>query len=386
MKVVLNDVVDRITGNVDRFNTDLDFYVGGEHYENECIAIYNPGLLKSEKGKILGFKFHFPFKKGDVLFMARNPHLKKASVVFFDGICSDASYVLRTKDSKVLLQEFLILLIQNESFWEFFEKNKSGSVNYLMNWKEMKNYTFNLPSIDIQKKLSDKAWAIENLRKTYSDTINALEESIHSKYNELFPEENTYAKASIKDYFNLQMGKTPSRNNSNYWGEDNKWISISDLGSYYKYTEDTKEYITSRAIKENNMKPTPENTVLMSFKLTIGKTAITSEEVYTNEAIMSFIPKTDKVINDYLRYYLSFKDWNKVAKRAVKGVTLNKETIGKTQIAIPPIEIQEEFSSYVIKTEQLIDDLKKAILDLKQLMKTSVYDYLDKEVGDNNAI
>ena len=49
MKVVLNDVVDRITGNVDRFNTDLDFYVGGEHYENECIAIYNPGLLKSEK-------------------------------------------------------------------------------------------------------------------------------------------------------------------------------------------------------------------------------------------------------------------------------------------------------------------------------------------------
>ena len=90
MKVKLDDVIARITGNVDRFNTELEYYVGGEHYDYASIAIYNKGLLKSEKGSTLGFKFHFPFKKGDTLFMARNPHLKKAGMVTYDGICSDA--------------------------------------------------------------------------------------------------------------------------------------------------------------------------------------------------------------------------------------------------------------------------------------------------------
>lgn len=185
MIVKLDAVAERITGNVDRFNTDLEYYVGGEHYENGAIAIYDKGILKSEKGSLLGFKFHFPFKKGDTLFMARNPHLKKAGMVTYDGICSDASYILRTKDPAILLPEYLPLIIQSDKLWAFFEANKSGSVNYLMNWKELRNYEFDLPSIDIQQKISKIVWAAEETRRLYEQMIAATDEYVKSQFIEV---------------------------------------------------------------------------------------------------------------------------------------------------------------------------------------------------------
>lgn len=54
--------------------------------------------------------------KGDILLVSRNPHLRKASMVEFDGICSEKTFVLGTKDSKVLLQEFLALVMQSDDF------------------------------------------------------------------------------------------------------------------------------------------------------------------------------------------------------------------------------------------------------------------------------
>ena len=92
----------------------------------------------------------------------------------------------------------------------------------------------------------------------------------------------------------------------------------------------------------------------MSFKLTIGRTAITSEAIYTNEAIAAFISKTKYLVNaDYLRIYLQRRDWSRGQMRAVKGITLNKQTIGRAAISLPPLELQEEFATYVTNCEAL---------------------------------
>ena len=93
----------------------------------------------------------------------------------------------------------------------------------------------------------------------------------------------------LEELFDLQMGKTPSRNTPEYWDSpDYKWISISDLSKCGKYIEETKEYISEQAVQESGISLIPANTVVMSFKLSIGKTAITAEPMYSNEAIMSF--------------------------------------------------------------------------------------------------
>ena len=93
----------------------------------------------------------------------------------------------------------------------------------------------------------------------------------------------------LEEIFDLRMGKTPSRNNPVYWEpNDNKWISIADLSKCGKYITDTKEYLSDIGVEESGISLIPINTVVMSFKLSIGKTAITSETMYSNEAIMSF--------------------------------------------------------------------------------------------------
>ena len=79
----------------------------------------------------------------------------------------------------------------------------------------------------------------------------------------------------LKDIFFFFLGKTPSRNNIEYWNtNDYKWVSIADLTKTDKYIYDTKEYLSKKAVNESGIKIIPANTVIMSFKLSIGKTAI----------------------------------------------------------------------------------------------------------------
>lgn len=87
-------------------------------------------------------------------------------------------------------------------------------------------------------------------------------------------------KYKLKEIFDLHMGKTPSRNNAEYWNSNEyKWISIADLSKTGKYIRDTKEHLSKQAIDESGIKLIPANTVIMSFKLSIGKTAITAEDI-----------------------------------------------------------------------------------------------------------
>ena len=185
MMVKLEEVVMKISGNEDRFTTDLEYYLAGEHYESERIAIYKKGIIKDNLG-VLGFKFHFPFKAGDTIFMSRNPHLKKAGMVTYDGICSDTSYILRTRDNNILNERFLPLVLQNDRFWRWFEENKSGSVNYLLNWKSLKEYEFDLPPIEEQLRIADIAWAVEETRVAYERMIAATDDLVKSQFIERF--------------------------------------------------------------------------------------------------------------------------------------------------------------------------------------------------------
>ncbi len=156
----------------------------------------------------------------------------------------------------------------------------------------------------------------------------------------------------IKDAFTLQMGKTPSRNDPRCWDlKDHKWMTISDLEDGATYTGDTKEYISDYAAKTSGIKVTPKNTVIMSFKLTIGRALITAEDIFTNEAIMTFLPKRD-INTKFLRYFLSTKDWSEKSNQAVKGITLNKESIGNSTITLPSKEVMDRIVSLIEQSDK----------------------------------
>ena len=179
-KVYLKDVVTRIKDKVDKDNTDLEYYIGGEHFDNGEIQITKKGVIA---GSTIGPAFHMRFVPGDVLLMSRNPHLRKAGVVDFEGICSDVSYVCRTKNENVLMQKFLPFIFQSDDFWKFAEENKKGSTNFFLNWSDFEKYEFNLPPIETQRKLVEILWSFEDTKTAYKKLLDKTDELVKSEFS-----------------------------------------------------------------------------------------------------------------------------------------------------------------------------------------------------------
>ena len=190
----------------------------------------------------------------------------------------------------------------------------------------------------------------------------------------------------LSDVFTLQMGKTPSRNNPDYWNGNHKWLSIADFGMNGKYINKTKECITDAAVAESGIKATPHNTVVMSFKLSIGKTAITVKDIFTNEAIMSFIDKGTYPIDvNYIYHLFSGKDWSKGTNKAVMGTTLNKATLSQLTIPLPPIESQYQIADNLEKVSKLID-ICNTILNKLDILVKSRFVEMFEDLKDRRTI
>lgn len=179
----LGDIVYRVKNSVDRNNTDLVYYVGGEHYDSGSLSITRKGIISKST---IGPAFSTKFESNDVLLMSRNPHLRKAGIVDFEGICSDVSYIIRTRDESVLLQRFIPILFQSDIFWNFAERNKKGSTNFFLNWSDFERFEFHLPSIDEQRILSEALWAIDKTIESYREILWRSDEIIKSKFVEMF--------------------------------------------------------------------------------------------------------------------------------------------------------------------------------------------------------
>ena len=173
----------------------------------------------------------------------------------------------------------------------------------------------------------------------------------------------------ISKVIDIELGKTPSRNNTDYWNGENTWITIADMTQ--KYIEESKEKITDIAIKNTKIKKVPQNTVIMSFKLSIGKRAITKAEVYTNEAIAAFhIKDLKSLIPEYLYYALESVDFLRYTDKAVKGKTLNKEKLKKIRIPIFSLSVQLKISEILNKIQKIIENKRKQIFLLEELVKS----------------
>ena len=178
-------------------------------------------------------------------------------------------------------------------------------------------------------------------------------------------------KYKLKDIFDLQMGKTPSRDNVDYWNTNGyKWISIGDLSTTEMYISNTKEHLSEKAVQESRIKLIPRNTVVMSFKLSIGKTAITAEDMYSNEAIMAFHDKhVVDMLPKYIFYLFKYRDWDKGSNKAVMGKTLNKATLSEIEIELCSLEKQKEIVKVLDKIMGSLAGRKSELLLLDDLIK-----------------
>ena len=187
----------------------------------------------------------------------------------------------------------------------------------------------------------------------------------------------------FSEVFDLQMGKTPSRDNVEYWGEENYWVAISDIKG--KYISETKECITDKAVVESKIKKVKAGTVIMSFKLTVGRTAIAIVDLYTNEAIMAFNLKSNyEVLPEYTYYYLKAYKWEG-GNKAVMGITLNKASISANKFVIPPLPEQSRIVEELDLLSNIIEKKRQQLSELDNLAQSIFYDMFGDPVTNEKG-
>ncbi len=157
----------------------------------------------------------------------------------------------------------------------------------------------------------------------------------------------------------FSMGKTPPTKDPNYWGGNDSvmWVSIGDMLDGQTISE-SKRTVSLTATKEVfRREPWPAGTLLMSFKLTIGKMSRLGCPSYFNEAIFAF-DSGSRTTNEYLFRVLPLLSSQANSKGAIKGNTLNSNSIAGMGVPLPPVAEQEEIIAKVDELMALCDELE----------------------------
>ncbi len=171
----------------------------------------------------------------------------------------------------------------------------------------------------------------------------------------------------LSELLDISIGRTPSRNEPDYWGKGYPWVSIRDLSS--KTVVQTKEEITDLGVSGARCRLIPKGTLLFSFKLTIGKMAFAGRDLYTNEAIAAFSIKDKKKLNpDFLYYALQAATYGG-SNQAVMGKTLNSKSLANIEIPTPPFAEQIRIAHLLGKVETLIAQRKQHLKQLDDMLK-----------------
>ncbi|MFV8261603.1 restriction endonuclease subunit S [Aerococcus viridans] len=183
------------------------------------------------------------------------------------------------------------------------------------------------------------------------------------------------------DLVHFQIGKTPARGNRTFWDNGTyPWVSIADM-SNGKILNNTKETVSEEA-KDIVFKGgiSPRGTLIMSFKLTIGKLAILDMDAFHNEAIISIYPNHGEsdTIRDYLFYIINALDLLRDTKAAIKGATLNKTSLNEILVPLPPLAEQKRIVAKIEEIFAVIDQIgtkkEEALGIIKNMRQTALQD------------
>jgi type I restriction enzyme S subunit len=147
------------------------------------------------------------------------------------------------------------------------------------------------------------------------------------------------------DYYQINIGKTPPRKEHKWFSTnpaDKIWVSIANMGNSGIFISDSSEYLTQEAVDSHNIIMVPRNTILLSFKLTVGRVAIADKELTTNEAIARFILSDDKYM-EYLYLYLKKYDYNSLGSTSSIATAVNSKTIKGMQMLQPSDNVIDAF-------------------------------------------
>ena len=355
--VKLSNVIRRAQTKVDKDDTDLVFYVGGEHIESENIRVHSRGIIVEST---IGPMFYYGFKAGDFLLVSRNPHLKKAGLVDFDGICSEKTFVLETANSDVLLPEFLPFVLQNERFWDYAYRHRHGSTNTFINWSTLANYEFELPDLETQRKLAEVLWSINDTMEAYKNLISATDELVKSQFMELFgdPVTNTQGREvrPFKDFMlDIRYGTSQPPTFSEF-GEF-KFIRATNIKAGRITENDMLRISADEATKIEKCRLNGNEIIIVRSGANTGDTCVVTDEYRDQYAGYDIIITLNLELanpvffNELMNTHYMQAIIKPLTVRAAQP-HINSEQVQNLPMLVVPLPEQEQFAAFVRQSDK----------------------------------
>ena len=314
---------------------------------------------------------------------------EKISIAYLDEedcIISSSYTVFEVENKEELDPEYLMLWFSRPEFDRYARYKSHGSVREIFDWNELCMVELPVPDIEKQRKIVKAYKTITDriaLKQKINDNLVACIDTI---FNEQFGNFKALAESSTANTdfsslpdgwtienavhsFDISIGKTPPRSEPEWFTSnqtDNVWISIADMKTNSPFIFKSAEYLTNEAVKKHNVKIVPANSVLLSFKMTVGRVAIVTNEVTTNEAIAHFPCTKENLFFVYC--YLKNFNYGYLGSTSSITTAINSKIIKEMPFLMPS---KKELYLFNHKVSGLFEQLKYISKELDILEELS---------------
>lgn len=364
MRYRVGELVDSISKKCD-FKTDKIIFLNtsdiedGKIVNNNCYKISDlPGQAKKK------------IKNGDILFSEIRPKNKRYALVEnideTNYVVSTKLMVLRNKDSKVLNMKYFYYFLTSPKMLRYLQSEaeaRSGTFPQITFKDNIYPITINLPSLAEQNKIVKNIDSIVNKIKNNQKINTNLEEINKLYFSNIFKNTTNFIKAS--DIAEIKIGKTPPRKEKKWFSSEKGqiWVSIKDMNSSGSFILDSSEYLINNATNNFNIQKVSKNTVILSFKLTIGRVKITEQDMFTNEAIAQF--KNAKLPFQFLYTYLKSFPYETLGSTSSIAKSINSKIVKNIPILHPE---KYELDNYMSFAEPIFKEIELHQLENKKLL------------------
>lgn len=276
---------------------------------------------------------------------------------FYDG--SDGEFVYAgflikfSIDPRKVNPLFVKYYCQSKDYYDWVASFNTGSTRGNINAQTLANMPIPILERDQQNLIADTLAALDARIAENRAINNHLEQMAQAIFKSWFVDFEPFCgempaawiNGKAEDFFEIAIGKTPPRKEPEWFTtnpQDVVWVSISDMGSCGMFISDSSEYLTAESVERFNVKIVPSGTVLLSFKLTVGRVAITDGEMTTNEAIAHF-KQANNVTLEYLYCYLKAFDYQSLGNTSSIATAVNSKTIKAMPFVMPDEKVLADF-------------------------------------------
>ena len=317
------------------------------------------------------------------LMMSFKLSIGKLAFAGCDLYTNEAIAAFHLHDQSEIDSEFLYWALSVVD-WSALTKGSEKVKGATMNKAKLNLLEIPVPPLEEQKRivelLDDATSRVTELTACYERARNHANNLFTSALREALDSNSDWPIKTLGEVCQIEMGRTPSRGESKGWDKElktsNHWASIADLTACRgRVLSSTKERISDFAARTT--KVVPAGTLMMSFKLSIGKLAFAGCDLYTNEAIAAFhLPEQSDVDSEFLYWALKVVDWASLTKGSekVKGATMNKAKLNLLEIPVPPLEEQKRIVATLgaieAKTSEMVSAYDKKLTAAKNLRQS----------------